>query len=150
MPHAASHQMPKFVSRWGFWIFSWRSGGSDQLRHRMWYSCGCCKSFYLQQNELLWLEEMSSNTGVSLPHYFCLWVLEELHAVGDLQGWLTFGVCELGDHYRRLGRAWWVMARAKLSDINNSEDAGPLSKYTWERSPKIYICVCVCKQAIFG
>lgn len=148
MPHAASHQMPKFVSRWGFWIFSWRSGGSDQLRHRMWYSCGCCKSFYLQRDELLWLEEMSSNTGMSLPHHFRLWVLEELHAVGDLQGWPTFGVCELSDHYRRFGRAWWVMARTKLSDITIVKMLGHLANTHEKGVQNTYVCMC--KQAIFG
>lgn len=96
---------------------------------------------------MLRLEEISSNTGMSPAHCFLLWALEDLHAVGDLGGWPTFGVRELGDHYERLGRAWWVMARIKFSNMVIVKMLGHLAN-THEKG--VQKCVCVFRQARFG
>lgn len=76
---------------------------------------------------------------MSLPHRFLLWVLEDLHAVGDLQGWPTFGVCKLGDYYGKLKRAWWVMARTKFSDTTIVKMLGYLAN-THEKGVKKSVC----------
>lgn len=83
---------------------------------------------------------MSSNTGMPPPYHFLLWALEDLHALGDLQGWPIFGACELSDHDRRLGRAWWVMARRKFSETVIVKMLGHLANTHGKGVEK---CVCV-------
>lgn len=142
MPCAASHQMPKFVSRWAFGYFLGGQGVQSSFGAGCDIPVGAVNPLCLQHDRWPWLEETSSNTGMFPPHHF-----------------LPFGCWKTCTHGWLAGMAsiwcvwaWWPLLQAGESLVgdgqnkifwhDNSEDSGPLSKCTWEKESK-NVCVCV-------